>query len=262
MLIIQKMIAAFFTIPGIFLVIGAFSLLVFRKRLPRSFLWTGWILLVFSYLLCTDFAVRSIVFPLEDLHPPVSVDQIRPESGVIVILGGGVLRAVSSSLNDQPGEAIGLISLQRLLGGFRLYQITEMDIYLSGGVLETESGRAESRVMEQILIEWGVPQDKIIVEPESRTTMENALFVMETLPESVEHIHLVTSATHMARSVMSYQKAAQLSHRTITIIPVPSGYAMDRGPLFWYHFLPSIGSLNALANAFHEYIGILFYSFR
>ncbi len=242
--------------------IGSCSLLIFRKKLPRSFLWTGWILLSICYLICTDFGIRWIVYPLEDLHSPVSMDQMEPESGVIVILGGGVLRGVPSIDPSQPGEAIGVVTLQRLLGGFQLYRITEMDIYLSGGTLETESGRAESSVMEEILIEWGVPRKKIITEPESRTTMENALFVMETLPESVEHIHLVTSATHMARSVMSYQKAAQLINRSITIIPVPSGYAMDRGPLFWYHFLPSIGSLNALASAFHEYIGILFYSFR
>lgn len=262
MLTLQKIIASFVSVPGIFLVIVAVLLVVYRKKLPRSFSWIAWTLFIGCYCLTTHIGVRWIVQPLEERYPPVVIQDIQADQGVIVVLGGGVTRGVPSFFANGPDEEIGVFTLRRLLGGYQLYQHSGMDIYLSGGVLEPGSGRAESSVMKQVLMDWGVPEKDIIVEPDSRTTMENASFVIDNLPSDIERIYLVTSAVHMARSVMSYQKVVDRSARKIEIIPVPSGYVMDRGPWYWYHFLPGIGNLQALASAVHEYVGIIFYAFR
>ena len=76
-----------------------------------------------------------------------------------------------------------------------------------------------------LLLDLGVPEGAIRVEPEARNTEENAKFVEKILePRNTQNtrkrVLLVTSAWHMRRSVLMYRKYAP----SLELIPAAADY--------------------------------------
>ena len=193
---------------------------------------------------------------LRTLQPePVTVAEVRawhPEA--IVVLCGG-----QREYAPEFGEGAGTVNARSLLRarfGAWLHRELGVPLLLSGGRVGDEDS-AEADLMARVLREeFGV--EVRWIEDRSRNTAENARFSAAILrADGVTRVALVTSATHMARSVAVFEGAG------LTVLPSPTafdtGVESDLGVSDW---LPRAASLEASTRALHEMLGALWYRLR
>ena len=119
------------------------------------------------------------------------------------------------------------------------------------------SGTGEREATVPLLRDFGVAEAAIVVEDKARNTEENAKFVeniLATKNTKDAKILLVTSAWHMRRSVLMFEKYAP----NLEIIPAATDYeALVRtGKGFRLDdLMPSADCLSANSAYFKEYIG-------
>ena len=111
-------------------------------------------------------------------------------------------------------------------------------------------------ILQHILsIKHGRKGAKIIIEDKSRDTFENAKFAQKICARlSFTNPILVTSAYHMKRAIMSFEKFG------LKVLPFPSGFKSWQGKHYrWRAFLP--GDFLTASIAIKEYLGLVFYKF-
>jgi uncharacterized SAM-binding protein YcdF (DUF218 family) len=170
---------------------------------------------------------------------------------VIILLGGGINdRVPDMSGIGAPSDGM----LARIVTAVRLHNRLGLPIIISGGKVYG-SVSAEAPVVRRFLIDLGIDPQRIIVESRSRDTYENVKYTRQICKRHgfVRPI-LITTAYHMPRSVMLFEKAG------LDVLPFPTGFKTAPDPHYgWQDFLPSGGAMRLLANAMHEYLGLLYY---
>ena len=169
----------------------------------------------------------------------------------IVVLSGG-----SHRYSDQRSgvEFVAEASALRALEAARLYHLLSSPLVITSGWTMPQRTRSEAALLADALISLGVPAGRIIREPRSTNTRDHALYVPPLLRDhGVERFVLVTSATHIRRSVKAFE--AEGLH------PVPSMSAMRpvrpvRGLSEWW---PGGGNLNISQQAIYELFGLVYY---
>lgn len=177
-----------------------------------------------------------------------------PEQAV-VILGGGGLTYADNGLTTQ---ILSDSSVLRTLEGLRIYrQLDNPWIIVSGGA-SPGSGlmRAESETMRDLLLDLGVPVDRILVEAASADTHDQAVNIRPLLDaQAVSSFVLVTSTTHMRRAMLSFIAAGL--QPTPGPAPERSATQPAGAPL-----LPNLGALESSRRALREWMGLLYYALR
>jgi len=244
--------------PGIFLLFGLMILFLFLSKRKKIVLWLTFLFLIFVYILCSWFGEWLLLRPLENAYIPLknnneSLEKDLLDEYAMVVLAGGMIEG--SPAAGAYGAEIGEISLARLYGGFKISQWYPTDIWVSGGKTLGNPGNASiAKVMKEVLVSWGVNADRIFLEEESRTTLENAFYSLNKLKiKNYRGIILVTSALHMKRSMQLFQNP------DFKIIPAPVNYIFEESPYF-VTFFPNIFSFEHNIRALHEWVGILYYS--
>ena len=146
-----------------------------------------------------------------------------------------------------------------LVHAWRLYRAGKAPrILITGGQLPwMPSASSEAEVAMEMLVEWGVPREAILVEKESRNTRENAVFTQKLLEEhELGRFLLVTSVSHMPRSVAVF--------RAVGLDPVPAATDYQVGvpradPL---RFMPDAWSLFLTTSVLKEYLGMAWYRWK
>ena len=146
--------------------------------------------------------------------PPLATPADARGASMVVILGSGnaTVQAHGLTLNQVPWTAA-----LRLLEGARVYRMLDHPkIIVSGGVTGRDQGaRPEAEGMRDAIVQLGVAPADVIVEAESKTTREEAVIIARMLGDRARQpIVLVTSPTHMARSLSAFRDAG--------LDPVPS----------------------------------------
>jgi uncharacterized SAM-binding protein YcdF (DUF218 family) len=237
--------------------IGAAMLLRNRAR------WQMGMLIAAAALLWLS-SVRPVALllaqSLERQHPPLARGVTAP---AIVVLGGGAERLSAPRPLAEMNE-----SGDRMLYAAWLYQQgVAPRLVLTGGSFPDNIPPSEAASMAQIMEVMGVPRDALLLEEASRNTYENALLVHQMLKDrGIEDIILVTSASHMPRSVQLFENVG------FNVTPAPTDYMAtdasweDLRRTSWPHrlvyFLPSAGSLEMSTRVLKEYIGLLVYRLR
>ncbi len=135
---------------------------------------------------------------------------------VAILLGGAPVRAV-----------------ERALGAAQLYREGRVRyIVPSGGVKWDYEGErlSECELMTRVLLAGGVPAEAIIPENEATTTKENMIYATlrinrKTGLRGFDHIIIVTSETHMKRSIAL---AKAFLPRKFTVSSYPTYPAMTK----------------------------------
>lgn len=186
-----------------------------------------------------------------------------PKSEAIVVLGG----ATKSQFPPRPSVDLSE-SGDRVLYAAQLYREEKAPlIILSGGRIAWKGGGpSESADMAKLLVSMGVPKSAIVEEPASLNTYENAVNVKKILQErKIQQVLLVTSAMHMPRSLLIFQKQG------INAIPAPTDFLVSEQEVSEptasteakiLNFLPDSGRLDQTTRALKEYIGIVIYRLR
>jgi uncharacterized SAM-binding protein YcdF (DUF218 family) len=200
------------------------------------------------------YAAGVLMGALEKDYPPVAATQL-PKADAIVLLGGAIRGETSrETLADM--SAVG----DRLIFAVAAFKAERAPfILVTGGAREGEI--PEAQLIKDLLVTMGVPEQNIILETRNRVTRDNLRYTSETLGGlEVDSILLVTSAFHMARSLLVFDQL------DVTVFPAPTDHQVlfsrtSSGPTL-FDFLPSVKALQKTTWAFHELVGYGYYRLR
>lgn len=176
-----------------------------------------------------------------------------------IVLGGGMIRP----LQEDPNRINLAESSDRCLQAAMLYKSGKIDqILITGGNTSIGSLKIdesnETEQVKRLLIQLGIPDDRIVTETKSKNTRENAINSKKILDSMgiQKPVLLITSAYHMRRANACFEKI------NVPVIP----YAVDNKkkdtPMGILEILmPSEKELNKLAILIHEMSGYLIYQF-
>ncbi len=203
---------------------------------------------------------QTLIQSLELRHiPPTQL----PGAEAIVVLGGGI----KAQIYPRPWVDVSEGG-DRILHGSQLYlQGKAPLLILSGGRIDwQDGGPPESTDMAKIAQALGVPPEAILEDPTSLNTHQNAVNVRQILQaRGINRVLLVTSAMHMPRSLLVFQKQG------INAIPAPTDFLSPPGRVpqaeaSWESALlgiiPDIHRMRDTTNALKEYIGMFVYGLK
>ena len=247
-----------FFVPGsisflvLSLVVGV-GLLYGSERARRwGRIWLTLVLVVYAFL-ATPVGADLVAAPLVRGFTPVTSPEQAAGVDTMVVLstGGEVYRAYGEEVAEM-GKATSFNALEAA----RLYRLlTPRVIIVSGGIVDPEARRVtEAEILANGLTRLGVPRERMVLEPRSRTTREQAVNVAGILTKrGTKRFILVTGADHMPR--------ARASFRELGLQPIASvaRYAMIDHPRFWPQLRPSINALRQSDWACYEYLARIYY---
>jgi uncharacterized SAM-binding protein YcdF (DUF218 family) len=245
MYVIKKIIGII-TDPGtivlLFLGYGFLRLLYSRSSRKKGLGWVGLGLLCF-YLFTTAPLPNYLLHTLESRFEPVAAKQKLPDSRYIVVLSGGM------RLNDAvpPTSQLDESSALRVVEGVRLFHIMSGSpaLIMTGGGLWEDMGTRMAAFAESL----GVPSEKLIPENHAKDTYGNAMGVRPLVKN--QPFFLVTSATHLPRAMLIFQKLGMKP------IPAPGDFRYSSYYLFG-DFFPSGSNLTNMEAVIHEYLGLAY----
>jgi uncharacterized SAM-binding protein YcdF (DUF218 family) len=247
MFVLKKLLTPFLLPPGIIvMLLGVFGTRLAMRRRWRS----GWIFFSLGLLLWALSTAPLADGLMRKLEAGISIPA-NPTGDVIVLLGGGIIDDVP----DLSGTAAPTpLMMGRLVAAVRLYRRLHLPIVVSGGRWFNNGKPTEASVDKRILIDLGVPGDKVIEEDRARDTMQNARFSAAICRRhGFSKPILLTAAYHLKRACMAFDAAG------VKVIPFPAYFlGSTDAPLVWYNLLPRAGALDICAIALHEYLGILY----
>jgi uncharacterized SAM-binding protein YcdF (DUF218 family) len=191
-----------------------------------------------------------LLLTLSERFPAWQDGRIDPD-GVIVL--GGVIDPEASDarglieLDSSAERAVAMLTLAR--------RFPKARIVFSGGSGKLAPGAlAEAPFAKKLLDEFGMNGDRFIFEDNSRTTYENAVWMLDMLkPTPGQRFLLVTSSFHMPRSIGAFRRA---------------GFEVEAYPVDWrtrgwpdalQPFDRVSGGLSRADVAIHEWTGLIVY---
>jgi len=248
MYILNKIVGATLSPLGLpaFALVCAGAWCLWRKR-ARVFVVATCLCGVWLWVWGTGAWTRVVGVPLERGWTQVRAEDL-PQTDAIVLLGGGMsANPAAYPYPDMHAAA------DRVWHAARLYKAGKAPV-----IVPTGEGDRESTV--PLLRDFGVPETAIVGEYSARNTEENAKFVENLLLAGRKdatkrpRILLVTSAWHMRRSLLMYERYA----KGLEIIPAPGDFentvTSDR-PLELRDFFPSADGLSQNSYMFKEIVG-------
>jgi uncharacterized SAM-binding protein YcdF (DUF218 family) len=251
MFTIKKIISSFIMpFPLCSILILAAVLLYFRFNRRKAGLILGFSALALLVLLSLSPVSNALIRPLEGrfaamTEVPDSLNDVQ----WIVVLGGGHTSDESVSITGQ----ISSPALKRLMEGIRLHkELENSKLILSGSGVYDPVSNAE--MMKRIAIFSAVSAERIVLSEGPLDTGQEAKAVAEMLGEGTAII-LVTSASHMPRSVKHFESQA------LIVFPAPTDYhaLKPQGKRPLRIPLPSASNLRKSEVALHEYLGTLWH---
>ena len=186
-----------------------------------------------------------------------------PEADAIILLGG------STRVPTPPRKTVEITEAgDRILYAAHLYKEGKAPLIIvtGGRITWLENAPPEADSMKNLLIEIGVPATAIIEERQARNTYENGRYTKPILEKyGIQKSLLVTSASHMPRSLRVFQK------QEIDVIPAPTDFLVTQ--LDWEQLqhtpqatllslLPHADHLQETTQALKEYLGMIVYWLR
>ena len=249
-----------------FLPYTLFLLLLFwiSIRLPASFLRIFLRIALVSILILSFWPFSNLLLSsLESQYPSVPIRNIK-NADVIVLLSGMI--QLPSQNKDRPEFTS---SVDRLLLAEYLWKKQPASfLFITGGSpYLRQEGLGEAQILKNWLLKYrnisSLRQKKILAENKSRNTAESAkAFLAFQKKYSWKKIILVTSAYHMPRTLLAFQKQGAKVLYDLQINPFPVDYKAKKyipWPEGWFF---SLLALEASTLAIREYWGLLAYKIK
>ena len=221
--------------PGIFFLLFLLMSVKLWRRREQGIAAAIFVVTLIFYAFSTPYLSAALMRHLEEAYLPPE----NPSGDVIVLLGGGATKGTPDfDCSDGLGEG----SATRLLAAVRLYHRLHVPVLITGGQVFADSG-SEALLARRLLLGLGVSERDIITETESKTTGQNAQFTAKILKErGLSRPLLVTSAFHMKRSVLNFEK------QEVAVTPFPTGYRVNLKPRA-FHYMWLAPHVYALDNS-------------
>jgi uncharacterized SAM-binding protein YcdF (DUF218 family) len=246
MFYITSKLLSFLSKPIIWIFILLISTLIFKTKRKKILLYTIGAFWFFSNSFIADNCAR--LWELPKFHPTETY------TAGIVLGGIADYDKITKSHNFNKHA-------DRLMDAEQLYhQGIIKKIMLSGGNgMLFNDGYVEANAMRDYLIKNKIPTEDIIIENTSRNTKENAFNSAEILKKQYPNgdFLLITSATHMKRAQLCFDKA----NLKTTAFPTDCTTSYTNFGIE-YLLLPRVSALEVWENLIHEWIGYLVYKIK
>lgn len=205
-------------------------------------------LLVINAILLYIFSIPLLLNTLQNWWDYKPAELTNTSSYSCVIILGGY-----ASEYGKTGHGYFNWAADRFIEGTELYTTGKAShILLTGGNASINpDGFRESTWIDGELKKLRVPDSAILVENQSRNTIENASFSKKLL--EAKHLHppylLITSAFHMRRALLIFQKS------DIKVVPYPAAFGSDGNPVSLDSFIPSSSALSGWETYTKELVG-------
>lgn len=239
--------------------------LVLRCKCRKIGAWVIGATLVAFWFLGTGIATRVIGVPLEGEEREVGSGQwvVGREVDAIVLLGGGM------GAHEKCGRAEMFQGADRVWKAAKLWKQLETQIASRYAKLDetcvptprasadgttafrlpiTLSGGGVKESTTPLLKDLGIPEDVLMYFPEARNTEEEAKLIAAA---GIKRILLVTSAWHMPRARMLFERAG------LEVVAAPCDYEMHYAaeePIEIKDFFPSAEALHRNSDAMKEWV--------
>lgn len=238
-----------FTFCMIFLVIGLIFLWLKKNRIGWFFSLAGVLLL---YFFGSWSGSNLLIAPLEAEYSPLLNPLDRPElmaedSPIIIVMGSGHYTSNEYPITSQ----IGAVSLVRFTEGLRLHHsLPGSKLVLMGGMIHRDL--YSSDIMLKLIESTGIVPDSLRTLEGGLNTEEETMLVREFMVAHPNNpLILVTSTSHMKRSMLLFQKAGMDPIAAPTHFSIMGGPDTLSGYLFW-----DLGRLSMSHTAIYEYTAI------
>lgn len=227
--------------------VGAALLAVGRIGAGRGLALAGAVGLVAAGVLPTG---ALLLRPIEDRFPRPAADLAAPTG--IIVLGGSTDETLALArgrvtIVDAADRLTEAVALARRFPAARL-------VFTGGSGALMGSALTEAADVHRLWLDMGVPASRITVEDRSRNTDENVRFTKALVaPEPGQLWLLVTSASHMARSVALFRA------NNWPVVPDPVDYRTHGDASDWRPSLEVPGNLRRVDLAVREWVGLLVY---
>ncbi len=114
----------------------------------------------------------------------------------------------------------------------------------------------EAELLERFLLDCGIPESDIIVEPKARNTHENAVYskqILEAHGWKDQNVLLVTSAFHMRRAKACFDKEG------INATVFSTDFYTSDATLSFFDLVPDQGTMGLSTILMHEWLGYASY---
>lgn len=176
------------------------------------------------------------------------------DAKAIVVLGGGVNNYIPEYKGEYEVTALSNTETFARVryAAFLARRVPDLPIFVSGGAIDTKF--SEASLMKIALQDEFHVYNPIYMEPDSKTTSENAKFTANLLVKyKISQVVLVTSASHMRRAKALFEKNG------IHVIAAPTNFyslGYQTMPLLW--FVPTSNALGVTSAVLHELIGYIY----
>jgi len=227
---------------------GALGLgLIFSKRRRMG----RWLLAccVAALLICGFLPIGALLLlPLETRFSPWNPDTGDPAG--IIVLGGGLDPELTAARGT---PTMGSSGARIVVAAELAYRYPKARlVYVGGNASLRPVALSEADVAEDIFRNLGVREDRVQLERNSRNTDENVRFVVKLVnPKPCERWLLVTSASHIPRSIGLFRKAG------FSVEPYPVDWGTSRWSDIYKFQTDLISGLVLTDKAAHEWLGLV-----
>lgn len=204
------------------------------------------ITIAFLLLMSCNVSTRVIGVPLEGEEAPQAGTLQVGGYDAVVLLGGGM------GVHAKCGRAEMFGGADRVWHAAKLWKAYHAE---GDGMKMTLSGGDASKSTIPLLRDLGVEGDVFLMFEEARNTEEEARMIAAA---GIKRILLVTSAWHMKRAKMLFERAG------FEVTAAPCDYEMHCAaeyPIGWGDFLPSVDALARNSYAIKEWIAYFGYKY-
>lgn len=222
-------------------VIGLYFLYTNKARYSKLFLGLTFVIMfLYSYPPFANFLIAN----LENQYPKYDY---KSDIKYIHVLGSGHNVDPDQPLSSQIGSA----SIKRDLEGILIHLKTDNSKLIFTGY----GGKTDiptAKMNAKLAISLGIKEENIIINGLPKDTKEEALFTKTLVGE--EPFVLVTSATHMPRSMMLF--------KSLGLNPIAAPTNFYKNEFDGFLEVPTVKDFHNSQIAMHEYIGILWAKLR
>lgn len=196
-------------------------------------------------------ATPMVAYKLNRLVAPASMKlSLLANAQAIVLLGGGVNSSAAEYNVNAISNPDTLVRIRYT--AYLAKKQPQLPIFVSGGAIDTKD--SEASLMRNALHNEFAIKNSIYLEPDSKTTAENARYTAHLLQQyGISRVVLVSSSNHVRRA------AALFKQNGIQVISAPTGFyacGYYRWPLLW--FIPNSYAMTVTSSVIHELLGYIY----
>jgi uncharacterized SAM-binding protein YcdF (DUF218 family) len=199
------------------------------------------------------FAFTSLGYMLiQPLENRFSVPQAMPDTVRAIVMLGGATKARPSTVRQTVALNDAGERLTTTLWLAERYPMARIVLSGGGGRLSGDT-ESEAETARRFFLAMGIEESRLVLEGESRNTIENAQFTRELLAEETGQVVLVTSAFHMPRSVGLFRAQG------VDVVPWPTDYRSTGNQGLAFDVADPNSNFDTAATAIREWVGLVVY---